>query len=904
MTAPRLFRLLLWCYPRAFREEFGEEMGATFARVLADQPGARARARLWVFTVAESVIGGATERTTGRETPHAGQHRYPHSATAMDTLLQDIRYSLRSLRRRPGLVAAIVVTLALGVGANTAIFSIVDAVLLRPLPVANPDRVVAAYHRLNDRSPHAAFTYPLFRSLDGLSSFSHLAGYRYLDIGVRMGQRVEQLQVAGVSGSYFATLGLRPQSGRLIQPADAEVVGGSPVVVLSDEAWTRFYGRSPDAVGSVIHAGGLAYTVIGVAPLGFRGTSLASAPQLYFPITMATSLGEGGLFAPRPRDSVFETTAFGWVEVVGRLAGEVTTAAAASEINTRTLAHWQSLGGRAAAGRDSMTAPVSILPLATGAALTDRETLVRFVSMLAAVVVLTLLIACVNVASLLIIRGTERERELAVRAALGAARGRLTRQALVETTILALAGALVAGGVAWVALRLLGTFVLPGGVSLGSLHLGLNTGVFAFTVLVSLGAALAFGLLPAIRAGRVGATAALRGHGGNSARGPGGLLVIAQAAMSVVLLVGAGLFVRSLQAGLATDLGVDTSNLAAVTVDLSLHGYDQDRRRQFHRGVVERAAQLPGVTGAAVSTHVPLARLTMLPMSPVAGSTAEPGKRASVGFAYVSPGYLDLVGTPVLAGRAFTEADDHTAERVAIVNESAARRLAPGVDILGREVAMLGTIRYRVVGIVRDSKYESVRDSAVPVLFTPISQPSSGTGTNLVVRTSTPRATLADLRRLVAAVDPNLPVRNVRLVEEQVDTVLMPQRFGATLLGTFAIIALCISAVGMYSVVAYGVSRRTRELGIRIALGAGRQHIARVVTLRTLATVGIGVVLGVAAAVVASRRLEDFLFGVTRLDPVSFAGAVALLVLAGIVACWFPVRRALRADPLQAIRSE
>lgn len=900
----RAYRLLLRCYPRAFRDEFGDEMCATFERVWRDQPSALARARLWALTIAESVAGGAMERLADRRTPHATRYLPPPTASAMDTLFQDVRYSVRSLRRRPGLVAAIVVTLALGVGANTAIFSIVDAVLLRPVPVADPERVVAVYHRLNDRSPHAAFTYPLFRSLEGLRSFSQLAGYRVMSVGVRLGNRVEQLEIAGVSGNYFATLGLRAQAGRLLLPADDEVVGGGPVVVLSDEAWSRFYGREPSAVGTTLHAGGVAYTVVGVAPAGFRGTLLAAAPQLFFPITMSTSLGEGGLFAPRPLDSVFETTAFGWVELVGRLAEGSTEVAAASELNIRTLGYWRSLGSRQAAGRDTMAAPVSVVPLTTSAALSDRESLVRFITMLTIVVVLTLLIACVNVANLLIIRGTERERELAVRAALGAARGRLTRQALAETLLLALAGGVAAIGVSLIAIRILTTFVLPGGVSLEHLDLGINARALTFTLAVSVGAALLFGLLPAIRAGRAGASATLRGHGGNSSRGPSGLLIMAQAAMSVLLLVGAGLFVRSLQAGLATDLGLDTRNLAAVTVDLSLHGYDQARRTQFNRDVLERAEQLPGVSAAAISTHVPLARLLKLPMSPVEGSTPGAAARVSVGLVYASREYFDLVDTPVLAGRGFTEADDNSAERVAIVNESAARQLAPGVDILGREVRILGSIRYTVVGIVPDTKFESVRDSAVPVLFAPIAQPSSGTGTNIIVRSGTPRATLAGLRSLLTTIDPNLPVRNVRLVEEQVDTVLMPQRFGSTLLGVLALVALGIAAVGIYGVVAYGVSRRRRELGIRIALGAGQQHIVRVVALRNALAVGAGILVGLAGAVLGSRGVEQFLFGVTRLDLVAFGGAAVVLGLAAAIACWSPVRRAVRVDPMLVIRSE
>ena len=480
---------------------------------------------------------------------------------------------------RPGLVVTVVLTLALGIGANTAIFSLVDAVLLHPVPVRDAGAVVTAFHRLNDRAPYQGFPFPLFETLAGeVRSLEGLAGFHVMDIGARMGGRVEQVQIAGVSGNYFDVLGLRPQVGRLLHASDDGPRGSNPVVVLSDAAWARFFGRRPDAVGATVNAGGRVYTVVGVAPRGFRGTDLSAAPQLWFPIAMSTSLGEGGLFDGRSGETVFETTAFGWVGVVGRLRDGTPHAAAASELNALTLGYWRSVGGRAAAGRDTMTAPVSVLPLAASAALGDRENLLRFVAILSAVVVLTLLIACVNVANLLVIRGTERARELAVRAALGASRSRLTRQALLESIILAAIGAAAAVLVALAAMRLLAAFALPGGVALDQIGLGLNLRVLGFTAASAAFSAIAFGLLPAVRAGRSGAAAALRGHGGNTAGGPRGGLVVAQAAISILLLVGAGLFVRSLQAGLATDLGMDPRGLAAATVDLSLHGVHRGRQ--------------------------------------------------------------------------------------------------------------------------------------------------------------------------------------------------------------------------------------------------------------------------------------------------------------------------------------
>jgi predicted permease len=873
-------------------------MCLTFESVLRNRRSVGERALLWLGTFLESVAGGFHERLEQRRslrrlTPG------PRGPRA-DLILQDFRVAARSLRRRPGLAGAVVITLALGIGANSAIFSLIDGVLLHPVDVPRPDEVVAAFHRLNERTPYEAFPYPLFRQLEAdTRSLQGIGGFHYMDIGVRFGDRVEQVPIAGVSGKYFDLLGVRPQKGRLLASIDEGPPGANPVVVLSDEVWTRIYDRRSDAVGSTIHASGIGYTVVGVAPKRFRGTDLSASPQLWFPITMSTSLGEGGLFSSRT--DVFTTTAFGWVEVVGRLRPDVSPTAAARELNTRTTAYWQSLGAGRAAGRDSMIAPVSVLTIAGGAALGERDSLVRFVIILSSVVVLTLLIACVNVANLMIIRGTERSRELAVRAALGASRVRLGRQVLLESVILSVLGAVVATGVGLSTTRLLAAFALPGGIALNSIPLGLNPRVLVFTTVCGALAAIAFGSAPAIRAGHLGHTAMLGTHGRASTRAARGYLVMAQTAMSVLLLIGAGLFIRSLRAGLGTDLGIDPRNLAAATVEVGLHGYTPEAKVAFYTEAIERALAIPGVTGAAMGSQVPLSRLNRLPFTPAGGDRQSP--RVPAGLVHVSPEYFDVLSVPLVAGRKFTTADDANAPRVAIVNESAAQLLAPGNDILGRDVTLLGTIRYTIVGIARDTKYASVRDTGVPVLFVPFTQPSSGS-MSLIVRSASPRAVLPSLTQVLRALDANIPVRDVRLVANQVHTVLMPQRFGAMLLGLLAAVALCISAVGIYGVVANGVSNRVRELGIRLALGARRKHIVRVVAWRTAVGIGAGMLLGVGAAGVASRGLEGFLFGVTHLDFVAFLGAAIVLAVAGAVACWIPIRRALRVDPMSVIRQE
>lgn len=901
----RLYGLLLRLYPPGFRERFGAEMRATFHARWRRPLTPFARLGFLVGALCDLLLTACRERVDERRQPaRTPLPSQPAQSGAMDRSLQDVRYALRSLGRRPGFVVAVTLTLALGIGANTAVFSLVDATLLHPLPVEEPQELVAIYHALESTTRQDdALPYPLYEALDRQTrTLSGLAGFRVLDVGVRVGPRSEQMQVAAVSGDYFQVLGIRPQAGRLLAPHDEGPPGTDPVVVLSDAAWSRLFGRDPGAIGTTIHAGGFAYTIVGVAPEGFRGTQLASSPQLYFPLTMITSIGEGGLFSGRVPQSVFTTTAFGWVYPVGRLQDGNTRAQAQRELNAATTAYWRDLGPEAA-GRERLISPITAFPVVHAAALADRDDLVRFVAILLAVVALTLLVTCVNVANLMLLRSTDRSRELALRMALGARRVRIVHQLFVESLILALLGAVTALVLGLATTRLLSSFTLPGEIALNSVELGLDGRVLAFTTLIAIFAALIFGLLPAIRASQLAPGAALRTHCSTAQRRSRGVLVAAQVAMSLLLLVGATLFVRSLQAGLATDLGFDPEPLAAVTVNLRVQGYDPARERSFVMEAVSRARRLPGVTAAAAGSVVPLAEIPKLPFTPLTPGTG--GSRVQMGFNVVSPGYFDVLGVPLIDGRDFADTDQPRGARVAIVNEAAARVLSPDAPILGRTVRMLGTIEFTIVGIAHNTRMESVRDESPPILFAHVAQNSPpGGDANVIVRSASPRPALRELQAAIRAMDPNLPLRNARRVAEQLDIVLMPQRFGATLLGVFAFVALCVSAVGIYGVVAYGVSQRRAELGIRIALGAGGRDIARAVAFHTMFAVAAGMLVGTGAALLATRGIERFLYGITRLDPAAFASAAVLLVIAAAVGCWGPVRRAVAVDPLAAIRSE
>ncbi|HEX5436434.1 MAG TPA: ABC transporter permease [Gemmatimonadaceae bacterium] len=918
-SAMALYRALLRCYPRAFRDRFGEEMTSAFGDAIAACPTRGARVNFLASAVVDAVRSGAAERAVAWRSRPRTSNTHPAGDTAMQSIMQDLRFAIRSLGRRPGLVTAVVLTLALGVGANTAIFSLLDAVLLHPLPaVARTDEVVAIYRAGSGRTPYQGVSYPLFQAMaDHTRSLRALAADAGTTAAVRIAGRAEELDIRCVSGNFFSLLGLRAQAGRLLTPSDDDVPGAHAVVVLSDAMWTSAFNRRPSAVGSTIRIGERPFTIIGVAPRGFRGTSLSGAPQLWVPVTMLTSLGTGGLLATIGTHA-YTLPSFTFFSLVGRLRPTVTPSAAAAELTTIAKNVQRQAAGRSGARGNGVvtfdsrghvvhaTPRISVVPIVQAAALADRGSLVRFVTILVVVVALTLLIACVNVANLMLVRGSERAHELGVRAALGASRSRIARALFIESLLLALLGAAAGIGVGLLTMHLLSAFTLPGGIRLDRVDLSLDGRVLAFAVALAIATALLFGLVPALRSSRADLAAVIAARGTGKRRAPRGILAGVQVALSLLLLVGAALFARSLRAGLTTDLGFDPRPIAAVDVELDLHGYSTHARSAaYFDEAMARARRIHGVTAVAIASQVPLGRLLEFPLKglpPADGTPAD--STISAGFVAISPEYFSVLGVPLVRGRAFTRADTHDAPAVVMVNEAAARAFSPAGAILGKTLGMLGGDGARVVGIVRDTKYGSVRDEHIPVVFVPITQGNPMPVTSIITRSEHPAATLAALRRTVAAIDPNVSIDNPRLVRDQIDTVLMPQRFGATLLGIFALISLCVSAVGIYGVIAYGVSQRAPEIAVRIALGARHMDILRLVLLRTAVAVVVGGVVGLAASVAASRTLARFLYGITPLDATAFLGAVLLLAIAAAVASCTPAVRATRIDPMTTLRAE
>ena len=828
-----------------------------------------------------------------------------------DALARDVRFALRGLARAKAFMLVAVLTLALGIGANTAVYSLIDAVLLHPLNVARADRLVAISQELNPQNPHVPLSYPHYRgmaertrTLDGIAAFSTF------ETVVATASTPEQLETGVVSGNYFEVLGVRPQVGRMLSSADDGAPGTHPVVVISDALWTRAFNRGSSAIGSSLRIGGTVYTIVGVAPRGFRGTVLTEAPQLWVPAGMLADLGLTGFLSSANRQKLLTLPHFLAWSLVGRLHEGATLTSATTELNT-IYAQERAAEPKFSASMLGFTGTsvenrIRLVPINDDATWGDRDNLVRFMWILWAVVVITLMIACFNLANLLLVRNAERSMELGLRSSLGASRARIVQQLAVESLILGLGGAASGLLVSRVAIRLLASYTLPGSVRLQDLALGVNGRVLAVTIALGVVTSLIFGVAPVVQASRTDLIARLRGVKPSGRSRMRAIVLGAEVALSIVLLIGAGLFVRTMQNGLRTDLGFNPAPLVALRVNPALSGDAGAMLAEFYQTARERAAAIPGVTGVAMTTHVPLERINQLPFTAADRSDGRGNATTasvSAGWTYVSPEYFDVIGVPVLEGRAFTAEDSSRQNSAVILNQAAAHALFPDGHPLGRVIDHAGMYRLTVVGVVRDTKYTSVRDSHVPMVFTPMG-PAFEDAVELVVRANRPAVVLGELRRTLQAIPPHPPLQNVRLVADQVSAALEPQRFGATLLGAYSLLALVIASIGMYGLVAFVVGTQHREIGIRLALGAESGRIVSLVTSRVAIAVVGGVAVGFVVGVFSSQALARFLYDVAPTDPATFAMAGLAMIVAALTACAVPVRRALNIDPVRAIRTE
>jgi predicted permease len=810
----------------------------------------------------------------------------------MSSLLQDVRFALRLFRRTPAVTAAALVSLAIGIGANAAIFSVIEALGFRPLAVSDEASLVRV-SAASRESRGGALSYPEFQEIRSQArAFSSVLAHGMRASGLTDPHGDTEVVLTDVvSGDYFSTLGVRPALGRLLRPDD-ELPASPPVVVISHSLWQRRFAGDPSVVGRPLTVSGVSCTLAGVAPADFRGLATVTAPELWLPFGTWMQLGANQSdLGPRSR----------WLEVTGRLRPGATLDRASAEMAT--------IAARLAESRPDTNKGRSASVLAETAARRGGFALIGL--MLFAVVGLVLLIACANVAGLLLGRAEARRHEIGVRLAIGAGRGRLLRQLLIESTVLSLAAALAAWLLASWVVRLLPALLPPMPFRMG-ITFDLNARILLVTLGLSLAAAVVSGLAPALVAARTSVLPALRGEANRRrARRVGGrdLLVVAQVALSAMLLVGAGLVVRSLVNSQAVDPGFDTSRrLLVATMSLRPPAGTPDAARAFYRDMVERAAALPDVEAAAMANRIPLSTFgggateeVVVPGVPIPADQGTP----RIGFAIVDDRYFQLMGTRIVRGRAFVP-EDVSGPGVVVISEAMARRFWPGADAIGARLQIGEGKRetYEVVGVAQDGKYASIGEETRPYFYCLWGQRRSGDTTLLLRVRGSERAAAEQLRAMVRHAAPGTPMLQMLTLAEHLRVAVYEARIVALLVSVLGGLGLLLATVGLYGVIACLVTRRSREIGIRIAIGASPRKVLGAVLLRGLALAGAGLVLGAGGAVALGGALRSVLVGVTALDPWTHV-VVALLILAvSAAASYAPARRAAGLDPVRTLRAE
>lgn len=825
----------------------------------------------------------------------------------MSTFWQDLRYGLRQLLKSPGFTVVVVLSLALGIGANTAIFSLVDAVLLKTLPVSQPEQLVVVATGVPGQPspPGSSFSYPLFQELrDKQSSFSGIFARAVRTLSLSADGQAERVVGEEVSGNFFSVLGVNPWLGRVFTEADDQTLGAHPVTVISHHFWQRRLGADENIVGKTLHLNGYPFTVIGVTPPGFYGVEVGVAPDVRIPLMM-DGLGRSG-------PAIFEQRGNSWLSVMARLKPGVSLpqAEAATDVVFQSAREpdVRQVTGEDASARRFRAQRIQLISAARGISNLSRQ-FSQPLKVLQYVVGLVLLIACLNVANLLLARAVARRKEMAVRLALGAGRFRLVRQLLTESLLLAALGGLLGLFFArWGADILLG-FLSQGAVPT-LLEIKLDLWMLGFTLGITLLTGLLFGLAPAFQATRTDLIPALKTENDAAAGGKRRWelrrwLVILQVALSLLLLVGAGLFGGSLRnlKGLAAEY--QTDQVLLLSVDPGQKGYSTAQLRSFYAQLLEQAQRLPGVKQASITRNRLFSGAFRRFGIEVEGYQPKPGEEMATLVNMVEPKFFATMGLSLLQGRDFTPHDDERAARVAIINEALARRYFGNQSPLGRKITLEDYKNLEIVGVMRDAKYRNLREEIPLTVYLPLQQTSQVPSRTLCVRTEgDPKALLPALRRVVQALDKDLPVFDVQTFTEQVNRSLNQERLVAALSGFFGVLALLLACIGLYGVMAYSIARRTRELGIRLALGAQPGQVFQLVMRETLWLVLAGVVIGLGAALATTRFVASLLYGLTPNDPFTLSLAVLVLLAVAVLAGYRPARRAARIDPLVALRCE
>jgi predicted permease len=830
------------------------------------------------------------------------------------TLALDLRFAIRTLRKAPVFVTVAVLSLALGIGANTAIFTLVDQILLRLLPVKDPQQLVTLWGRgdhYGGNNGPIKLSYPMYADFrDQNQVFSGMFCRWNSSMSLSFEGKTERVAGELVSGSYFPVLGVTAALGRVFTSDDDKVKGGHPFAVLSYRFWISRFGGAPDVIGKKLVINGYPMTIIGVNQAGFDGTDPVNAAQVRVPVMMRNQLYPGNT------DSL-EARRFRWVNAFGRLKPGMTEDQAKAGL--QPLFH-QMLRMEVDQKEFAKAAPITkekflkmwidLLPASKGRS-QARQQFSNPLLVLTAIAALVLLIACANVANLLIARATARQKEIAVRLALGAGRGRIVSQLLVESFLLAFSGGVAGLALAvWIDRTLL-NFLPPASTTL-VISPTPDWRILAFNMGISLITGLIFGLVPALQSTRPNLAPTLKDQVGSIAGGTSvGLrkaLVAAQVALSLMLLIGAGLFIRSLANLRDLDPGFRTRNLLTFAVDPTLNGYKPERSLQFYRQLKDSLDAVPGVEASSLAVVPVLENDEWDNWVTVENYTAKAGEWVDPHMNYVSPDYFKTLDVPVFQGRDFRVTDAHGGPKVAVVNEKFAKRYLPG-GALGRHIGMGGDpgtkTDIEIIGIVRDSKYESLRDEMPYEVFVPYPQTEFVNGMSAYIRTArAPEQVFTVARQVVNGLDSNLPLYRIKTLEKQLDNSLVTERLVASLSSAFGLLATLLAAIGLYGVMAYTVALRTREIGVRMALGAASGDVVWLVMKEVLILVAIGVGIGLPVAWGLTSLVKTQLYGITPNDPLSIALATLGIALVAALAGYVPALRATRVDPIRALRFE
>ena len=823
---------------------------------------------------------------------------------ALESLWRDVRYASRGLRKAPAFAAVAVVTLALGIGANTAIFSVINAVMLRPLPVASPDELISleALHADTTERTFSFAAYRLF-ALDAAPVIDAIAASSVRREAIAIDGPPEPVDYKWVSGNYFTMLGVKTIVGRSLLPSDDRLPSGEAVAVLSEAYWTRRFGRDPGVIGRSVRVKATPFTIVGVAPARFRGETVGERlTDIWMPLTAQPG-------APPFLWRGHSTT---WLRILARRRAGVTLAQARAALEPVYGRIRDEIAGgmRNADFRKGVLESRLAVSEAKGGSSILRDRFRGPLLILMVIVGVVLVIACANVASLLLARAAARRRETAVCLAIGAGRVRLIRQGLAEALLLAFAG-----GVGGLLLATWGGKALASLVSSGALPISIDVTpdirVLAFALLVSSATAVVFGLVPAMRASRIDPLAAIKtaGPDGRRVRTPlRHALVVTQIALSLVLLVGAGLFVRSLTKLREIDTGFDPDRVLLFELAPPVDGQPLSiqQKRDIYRRLLARARTVPGVEAVSASFTGLFSRGTWGNAITVEGFVPRPGVTPRTLANSITPGYFEVMRIAVLRGRGFTEDDREAAPKVAVINQTFARQFFGDANPLGKRVGLGSPAKemMEIVGVTEDAKYVDLREEKRPMLYVPFSQYNQHLHELEVRIAGAPAAMAQALRRELAAVDPRLALVATTELGDQVDASIVAERLVAKLSATFGLLALTVAAIGLYGVLAYVTTQRTGEIGIRMALGAGRRAVRWLVVRDTLVTVAAGVMIGMPAALLVARLLSTQLYEVSPYDPLTLALALIALSVAAFLAACVPARRATSVDPLTALRCE